>query len=128
MKRIVLLEDNRESRAGLAALLRSDGHEVVEVKNALEAQAWIASSPTPPDVAIIDIDLPGLRGDQWALYLKETSPETRIIFVSGLHGLAGIDRYGPDARYFHKPFAIDELMDAVNEEASELSQVAVSGT
>jgi DNA-binding response OmpR family regulator len=119
MKRIVLLEDNRESRAGLAALLRSEGHEVVEVKNALEAQAWIASAPKSPDVAIVDIDLPGLRGDQWALYLKETSPETRIIFVSGHFGLAGIDRYGPDARYFHKPFAIDDLLDAVNENSSE---------
>jgi DNA-binding response OmpR family regulator len=124
MKRIVLLEDNRQSRAGLAALLRSEGHEVVEVKNALEAQAWIASAPTSPDVAIVDIDLPGLRGDQWALFLKETSPETRIIFVSGYEGLAGIDRYGPDARYFHKPFAIDELLDAVNEEEQQLASAA----
>ena len=116
MKRIVLVEDHRESRIGLSALLRAEGHEVVEVTNALEAQAWIAGEPMPPDVAIVDIDLPGLRGDQWALFLKETMPETRIIFISGLHGLAGIDRYGPDARYFHKPFAIDEFMDAVNEE------------
>jgi DNA-binding response OmpR family regulator len=117
MKRIVLLEDNRESRVGLAALLRADGHEVAEVRNALEAQAWIAGSPVAPDLAIVDIDLPGLRGDQWALFLKETMPDTRIIFISGHHGLAGIDRYGPDARYFHKPFAIDEFMVAVNEES-----------
>jgi len=116
MKRIVLVEDHRESRVGLAALLRADGHEVVEVKNALEAQAWIAGAPLPPDIAVVDIDLPGLRGDQWALFLKETMPDTRIIFISGHHGLAGIDRYGPDARYFHKPFAIDDFTDAVNEE------------
>ena len=116
MKRIVLLEDNRESRIGLSALLRAEGHEVVEVKNALEAQAWIAGSQDAPDLAIVDIDLPGLRGDQWALFLKETMPETRIIFISGHHGLAGIDRYGPDARYFHKPFAINEFIDAVNDD------------
>ena len=125
MKRIVLLEDNRESRVSLAALLRAEGHEVVEVTNALEAQAWIAGSQLPPDLAIVDIDLPGLRGDQWALYLKETMPETRIIFISGHHGLAGIDRYGPDARYFHKPFAIDDFMDAVNEEDMATASAAL---
>jgi DNA-binding NtrC family response regulator len=126
MKRIVLLEDHRESRVSLSALLRADGHQVVEVKNALEAQAWIAESPLPPDVAVVDIDLPGLRGDQWALFLKETMPETRIIFISGHHGLAGIDRYGPDARYFRKPFAIDEFMDAVNEESTATPPPEVS--
>jgi len=126
MKRIVLVEDNRESRVSLSALLRADGHEVVEVTNALEAQAWIAGAPLPPDIAVVDIDLPGLRGDQWALFLKETMPDTRIIFISGHHGLAGIDRYGPDARYFHKPFAIDEFMDAVNEDSIASSATAMT--
>lgn len=117
-KRIVLLEDNRQSRQGMAALLRNDGHDVVEVTHALEAQAWIATCSTPPDIAVVDINLPGLRGDEWALFLKEMMPETRIVFISGSAGLAGIDRYGPDAMFFHKPFSVNEFLHAMNDSSS----------
>ena len=113
-KRIVLLEDDRQSRKGMAALLRNEGHEVTEVQHALEAQAWIAQCTTPPDVAVVDIHLPGLRGDEWALFLKDLLPETRIVFVSGLPGLAGIDRYGPDATYFQKPFRVEDFLHVVS--------------
>ena len=88
MKRIVLLEDEVHSRHSMAALLRGEGHEVLLARNALEAQAQCMLNI--PDVAIVDIHLPGLRGDEWAMYLKGMFPDTRIIFVSGQAGLAGV--------------------------------------
>jgi DNA-binding response OmpR family regulator len=107
-KRVLLLEDQDVMRRGLATLLEAEGHEVLVARNALEAQALCANND--PDVAIVDIQLPGLHGDEWALYLKEMSPETRIIFVSGRPGLAGLDRYGPDVHFLHKPFSPQDLL------------------
>jgi hypothetical protein len=43
------------------------------------------------------------------------SPETRIIFVSGRPGLAGMDRYGPDVDFLHKPFSPKRLLELVEE-------------
>src|SRR5206468_6552756 len=102
-KRILLLEDQDITRRSLATLLQREGHTVLVARNALEAQALCAEGE--PEVAIVDIQLPGLQGNEWALYLKEMSPDTRIIFVSGRPGLAGLDRYGPDVHFLHKPFA-----------------------
>jgi DNA-binding response OmpR family regulator len=117
-KRILLLEDQDVTRRSLATLLQAEGHEVLVAKNALEAQALCGGGTTnDPDVAIVDIQLPGLHGDEWALYLKEMSPDTRIIFVSGRPGLAGLDRYGPDVHFLHKPFHPEELLALINEKS-----------
>jgi DNA-binding response OmpR family regulator len=93
-KRILVVEDQDATLRGLAAILTAEGHTVLRAHNALEAEALCAEGA--PDVALVDIELPGLQGNEWALHLKEESPETRIIFVSGRNGLAGMDRYGPE--------------------------------
>ncbi len=112
-KRILLLEDQDVTRRGLARLLEAEGHDVLVACNALEAQALCADGQDP-DVALVDIQLPGLQGNEWALYLKEMSPDTRIIFVSGRPGLAGLDRYGPDVHFLHKPFEAQQLLDLID--------------
>jgi len=113
-KRILVLEDQDCARRGIAAILEQDGHATLHAKNALEAQALCAE--IPPDVAIVDIALPGLQGNEWALHLKAISPETRIIFVSGRPCLPELDRFGPDAHFLRKPFSPDRLLELVEEE------------
>ena len=115
-KRVLLLEDQDVTRRSLATLLSAEGHEVMVARNALEAQALCANHD--PDVAIVDIELPGLHGDEWALYLKEMSPETRIIFVSGRPGLAGLDRYGPGVHFLRKPFNPEDLLALIQEKSA----------
>jgi DNA-binding response OmpR family regulator len=85
-------------------------------RNALEAQALCAVEQ--PDVALVDIGLPGLQGNEWALYIRDMSPDTRIIFVSGRPGLAGLDRYGPDVHFLQKPFNPEELLALLAETPS----------
>ena len=111
-KNILFLEDQETTRRSLANLLRAAGHNVSVARNALEAQALCAE--IDHDVALLDVELPGLQGNEWALYLKDTSPDTRIIFVSGKPGLAGLDRYGPDVHFLHKPIQPDELLDLIH--------------
>jgi two-component system response regulator MprA len=113
-KRILLLEDQDAVRRGLARVLEAEGHEVLVARNALEAQVLCADGHDP-DVALVDIQLPGLQGNEWALYLKEMSPDTRIIFVSGRRGLAGLDRYGPDVHFLRKPFEPQQLLALIDE-------------
>ena len=117
-KLILLLEDQDATRRSLSQLLRAEGYHVVVARNALEAQALC--SVQEPDVALVDIELPGLQGNEWALYLRDMSPETRIIFVSGRPGLAGLDRYGPDVHFLHKPVDPAELL-ALLEDARVVS-------
>ena len=110
-KRILVLEDQDFARRGIAVILEQEGHVTLRARHALEAQALCAALPV--DVAIVDIELPGLKGHEWAMHLKEASPETRIVFVSGFAELAELDRFGADVHFLRKPFSPNMLLELV---------------
>jgi DNA-binding NarL/FixJ family response regulator len=79
---ILLCDDHTLVREGLAALLRqrtdwtvvaeaSDGREAVEL-----ATRW------RPDVAVLDVAMPGMSGTEAALAIRESAPATRIVALS----------------------------------------------
>jgi signal transduction histidine kinase/ActR/RegA family two-component response regulator len=86
--RILLIEDDDDSRESLRELLEQSGHEVYEaidgpagVEKALEVQ---------PDVVVIDLGLPGLDGYEVATRIRSASAcratacrATRLIAVTG---------------------------------------------
>jgi signal transduction histidine kinase/CheY-like chemotaxis protein len=57
-RRVLLVDDNHDSREMYRAVLRARGHLVREAANAEKALALLAEGP-PLDVAFIDIGLPG---------------------------------------------------------------------
>jgi two-component system, sensor histidine kinase len=56
-RRVLLVDDNHDSREMYRAVLRSQGHQVREAANGEKALALLAGEPL--DVAFIDIGLPG---------------------------------------------------------------------
>jgi signal transduction histidine kinase/CheY-like chemotaxis protein len=57
---VVLIEDNPDSRESLRMLIEFDGHTVCTAADGLEGLRRIVEMV--PDVAIVDIDLPGIDG------------------------------------------------------------------
>jgi two-component system CheB/CheR fusion protein len=58
--RIVVVEDNQDIRDTLEDLLRLDGHEVISAKEGIGGAERIVEAC--PDVAIVDVGLPGMDG------------------------------------------------------------------
>jgi two-component system response regulator BaeR len=58
--RVLLLEDERELRHGLAERLRAEGHVVDEAADGPEG--WYIGHEYPIDVAVVDLGLPGVDG------------------------------------------------------------------
>lgn len=58
--RVLLLEDERELRQGLAERLRDQGHVVDEAADGPEG--WYIGHEYPIDVAVVDLGLPGVEG------------------------------------------------------------------
>jgi len=81
--RIVIVEDNADSRAMLQALLQLDGHEVRTAPDGLHGIDVVAG--WKPDVALIDIGLPGLDGFEIARRIRssEMSPMPFLIALTG---------------------------------------------
>jgi|SRR5450830_202059 DNA-binding NarL/FixJ family response regulator len=80
--RVVLADDHSLFRAGLRSLLlATPGIQVVgEASEGREALKLIRHER--PDVAIVDISMPGLQGLELAAVLHEELPQVRVIILS----------------------------------------------
>jgi two-component system, NarL family, response regulator DesR len=84
MIRVLLAEDMHMIRGALVALLSLE--DDVEVVAELERGNLIVQTAleTHPDVAVVDIDLPGLDGLTAAEQLHQRLPECRTLVLTGL--------------------------------------------
>lgn len=77
---IMLVEDDARARNAVSTLLRSIGHSVRAYSSAEEAADALAYFH--PDVAILDVRLPGMFGNELARLVKDQCPKTHIIFLT----------------------------------------------
>lgn len=115
--RIVLADDQLLVRAGIRALLETlPGCEVVaECADGITAVAEITRSQ--PDIALLDIAMPGLSGIEVTCQLGQSEAKPRILILSAIDDPQTIDQAfaaGADG-YLHKDFLLDELKQAVAE-------------
>jgi signal transduction histidine kinase/DNA-binding response OmpR family regulator len=80
--RIALIEDNPDVRDTLRQLLELRGHEVVLAEDGLAGVELVRRHR--PDVALVDIGLPGLDGYEVAERLRDAS--TRLVALTGYGG------------------------------------------
>ena len=60
-KRILVVEDNPDSRHLLALVLGRSGYDIAEAANGLDALAQVRA--IHPDLIFMDLGLPGMTGD-----------------------------------------------------------------
>lgn len=113
--RLFVVEDEAEYREILTNLLEEIGYEVYAFTKGVDALA--AAPETPPDLLLLDINMPGMDGYEVCERFKadERLKDIPVIFISGLtdtqniiHALrsGGVD-------YITKPFRIEEVLARV---------------
>ena len=81
-RRVVVVEDHDDIRDLLAAALRRRGHDVVTAANGEDGVRAIAK--TRPDIALVDIGLPGIDGIEVARRARrEVGRSTRLVAMTG---------------------------------------------
>ena len=98
--RIVVVEDNDDNRQTFEELLREEGHDVKSASDGLSGVELILSEN--PDIAFVDVGLPGLDGFSVARKVRESAPlSVRLVALTG-YGMpedqaramaAGFDRH-----------------------------------
>jgi len=110
---VLLIEDNNDARHMLSAQLAAAGYRVFEADNGVDGIALARRER--PDLAIVDIGLPGMNGYQIAARLRR-DPDTRMLRLVALTGYGQeADRQlalnaGFDA-HFAKPLQFESLAD-----------------
>ncbi len=85
--------------------------EVKGFSHPSEALAWLEDNPV--DLALLDIDMPGMNGIELAASIKSKWPETAIIFLTGYPQYA-VDAFAVRATgYLLKPVSKEQLSKEV---------------
>ncbi len=82
-KRVVVIDDNADARELLCDMLTSHGHLVMSAADGRDGLALIQEQR--PDVAIVDLGLPGIDGLSIARMLRELCPDlqARLVALTG---------------------------------------------
>ncbi len=111
--RILVLEDEDSIRRMISALVQARGFEVIGVANGVKAVDEALTRP--PDVAILDLMVPGaFDGFEVCRRLRQSAPTSKIpiIIISALDD-EGSRKKAMDAgatTYFVKPFSAIALL------------------
>ncbi len=81
--RILVVDDEEPIRKTMRMTLEYEGFEVTEAPSGVEAIKAVEQDP--PDLIFLDIKMPGIDGLEVLEQLKEKSPSTQVIIISG-HG------------------------------------------
>ena len=112
--KILVVDDDPEVRAFLSDSLASLGHGVCVAGSGEEALAILAECA--PDLALIDYAMPGMHGADVARAARKLLPDLPIVFVTGYAETGQLEAaLGPGAPVLRKPFSVDQLADAVEE-------------
>ena len=113
--KIVLIEDDREIRTTLTSVLSAAGYDVSAAQNGIEGQKLIKSAE--PDLIITDMMMPQLGGFPVLEFLKSLDNPPPVIMITANEGgrhKAYAEMLGV-ANYLRKPFAMDVMLDAVED-------------
>jgi two-component system OmpR family response regulator len=117
MARILVAEDDADIRHLVTQLLVDDGHEVAAVGNGATAVDKLLADP--PDIAILDVMMPGLDGYSVLEHLRRAGLDstTKIMILSASSRERDYQRSSALGVYkrLSKPFDPDELLAAVGE-------------
>jgi two-component system cell cycle sensor histidine kinase/response regulator CckA len=109
---ILLIEDDAAVRARARKLLEGSGYTVLEAPDGEHALQLADRQRGPIDLLVTDVVMPGMDGPTVARRLTQTSPTTRVLFVSGytLERIPLPGRFGTPADVLSKPFTREELL------------------
>lgn len=121
----LIAEDEALFRDALVEMLQQEWPELDLVAICEDGAAALeALSDVTPDIAFLDIRMPGLTGLEVAAAMSEVSPTTRIVFVTAYDQYA-IDAFEKGAvDYLLKPVASERLAASIARLKSQLHQQA----
>ncbi len=110
---VLLVDDEPELRGLLGEYFSRHGFAVQMAEHAAQARELIAQGR--PDLALLDVNMPGENGLSLARWLRESHPEVAIVMLTtvgeSIDRIVGLEMGADD--YVPKPFELRELLARV---------------
>jgi PAS domain S-box-containing protein len=113
---VLLVDDEDALRPAVVSALKQAGFAVLEASDGLAAVQLFAANSTGIDIAILDLNLPGLSGDDVRNEIRRLRPEVPVIFTSAQAPKQG-EQPGrqTNQRFVQKPYRLKELIETIRE-------------
>jgi DNA-binding NtrC family response regulator len=121
LPRILIVDDERNIRRVLQALLEGDGYDVEAAADGDEARAMLRRSSGGFDAILTDLRMPGSDGMQLLRWARSSHPDTPVVMVTA-HGTVDVAVEAMRAGaydFITKPFDDAELRDIVGKAVAQ---------
>jgi two-component system phosphate regulon response regulator OmpR len=124
---VLVVDDEPELRALLAEYFGRHGFSVRQAEDAAVARRLVAEQP--PELAILDVNMPGENGLSLARFLRESHPRMGLVMLTtageSVDRIVGLELGADD--YLPKPFEMRELLARARSVLRLASAQAASG-
>lgn len=115
---ISVIEDNEQFRNALEAIIKNQDEFALIGSYDSAEKAMIAIIESPPDIVITDITLPGIRGTELIVRLKDKMPKTQFM-VCSIHDddetIFDALKSGSSGYILKDPITADDIVKAIRE-------------
>lgn len=117
----LIVDDDHEVRSMLTSILEDEGYLVETAENG--KKAILLCEKAPFDVALIDIELPDIKGTDLLAILKEKQPKMVKIIITGHPSIENAAKSVNEKAdgYITKPFNVQELIGMIKKLIEEKS-------
>jgi DNA-binding response OmpR family regulator len=119
--RVLLAEDDLDTRKMLKHVLLFAGYDVIEVEDGLELMSYLSSSASdealPPDVIVADIRMPYFSGLEMLRSVQRCSIEAPVVLISAFcdEKTRSLPEQGGAAALLAKPLGAEQLLSKLDE-------------
>lgn len=113
MKRIVIIDDDKDILESLKLLLEASGYNIIGYPN---AHIFLQDLSTPPpDLYLIDKQMPGMDGLALCQLLKEQAAtrDIPVVIISASPNIRSLAKDSGASDIVEKPFSIKTLREVV---------------
>ena len=113
-KTILVVDDDMELSDGLRAMLERQGHRVIQARDGQQGKQMVYQHH--PDLVILDMMMPRMGGYPVLEHFKNKTDAPPIIMITANEGSRhkAYAEYLGVVDYIRKPFAMEQLLDAVD--------------
>ncbi|SDD19286.1 response regulator [Paenibacillus sp. cl123] len=115
-KKLLIVDDQNGIRILLMEVFSSEGYDTYQAGNGKLALEIVRSSK--PDLVLLDMKIPGMDGLDILKHIKSIDASIKVIMMTA-YGELDMIKEATDLgaiMHFTKPFDIDELRQAVNQQ------------
>jgi len=115
-RKLLIVDDQNGIRALLIEVFSSEGYKTFQASNGKLALEIVRKES--PDLVLLDMKIPGMDGLDILKHIKKIDPDIKVIMMTA-YGELDMIKEATDLgalMHFTKPFDIDELRQAVNDQ------------